>query len=154
MRLRRLAVVFGAVALAAGGLTGLSAGSGAAGGDATVTIVHGIPSVGAVDVCANGTTVLVADVSFKGVATISVPAGTYDLTVKAQNASPCTGTTLISLNGATIPADANLSVVAALTGGSPTLDVFTNDVASVRAWHRRMLLRTSCGRWPQNPGEQ
>ncbi len=55
---------------------------------ANVYIVHGIPSVGNVDVCANGSTTLVADVAFKGVAKVSVAAGTYDLTVKATNAAP------------------------------------------------------------------
>jgi len=114
--------------------------SGAAPGDASVTIVHGIPSVGAVDVCANGSVVLVANVSFKGVATIPVAPGTYDLTVKAQNATPCTGLTLITLNGAVIASGASLSVVASLTGGSNKLDVFTNDVSNVAAGKGRVAV--------------
>jgi hypothetical protein len=140
MHVQRIAGALLATALVAGGFLGLTAGSGAAGGSAKVTIVHGIPSVGPVDVCADGSTVLVSDVSFKGVATIDVPAGTYDLTVKAHAATPCTGAVAITLDGATIPAGANLSVVAALTGGSPKLDVFENDIDPVAAGSGRVAV--------------
>ncbi len=138
--LKRLLSLGAVVGLALALIPVLANGSGAATGDASVTIVHGIPSVGAVDVCADGSVVLVADVSFKGVATVSVAPGTYDLTVKAQNATPCTGSTLISLNGAVIPSGANISVVAALTGGSPVLDVFTNDVDPVASGSGRVAV--------------
>ena len=70
--LRKLLSVGGVLGLTLALIPALASGSGAAAGDASVTIVHGIPSVGAVDVCANGSVVLVADVSFKGVATVSV----------------------------------------------------------------------------------
>ena len=39
-----------------------------------------------------------------------------------------------------IPANANLSVVAALTGGAPVLDVFTNDVDPVAAGSGRVAV--------------
>jgi len=138
--LRKLAIGLGAATVLAGPLGVVAATSGAAATDATVTIVHGIPSVGAVDVCANGSVVLVADVSFKGVATVHVAPGTYDLQVKTQNATPCTGSTLITLSGAVLPAGADVSVVASLTGGSPKLDVFTNDVDPVASGQGRVAV--------------
>ena len=127
----------------------------AADAPATVTVVHGIPSVGNVDVCAGGTTALLSDVPFGGVATISVPAGTYDLTVKVADPTPCTGATAITLDGAVVPAGANVSVVANLTGGTPNLAVYANDVSAVAAGQR------SGGRLPRGqrahgrrPGER
>ena len=115
--------------------------TGAADAPASVTIVHGIPSVGNVDVCAGGTTALVANVPFGGVATISVPAGTYDLTVKvADTATPCAGATAITLNGAVVPAGADISVVANLTGGSPNLAVYANDASAVAAGSGRVAV--------------
>jgi len=137
---RKVLAVVGAIGLMMALVPALVSVSSAAAGDASVTIVHGIPSVGNVDVCANGSTVLVANVAFKGVATVAVAPNTYDLTVKAQNATPCTGATLITLNGAVIASGANLSVVASLTGGSPKLDVFTNDVSSIAAGKGRVAV--------------
>ena len=84
-------------------------------------MVHGIPSVGNVDVCVGGSTALLTAVPFKGVAKVDGrSAGTYDLTVKAADATPCTGATAITLDGAAIPAGANISVVANIAGAHPT----------------------------------
>ena len=79
----------------------LGASSGAADQPASVTVVHGIPSVGPVDVCV-GSTALLTAVPFKGVATISVPAGTYDLTVKAAATPACSGATAITAAALTV----------------------------------------------------
>ncbi|HEY5154185.1 MAG TPA: DUF4397 domain-containing protein, partial [Acidimicrobiales bacterium] len=118
----------------------LNTTSGAAGTQATVYVVHGIPSVGNVDVCVGGSTALLTNVPFKGVAKVMVDAGTYDLTVKAANATPCTGATAITLNGAQIPAGANLSVVANIAGGTPNLAVYANDVTEVAAGSGRVAV--------------
>jgi hypothetical protein len=99
--------------------------------EATVVVVHGIPSVGAVDVCANGTIELLSDVPFGGVATITVDAGTYDLTVNAAAAGDCTGAVLITADGVVVPAGANVSAVANLVGGTPNLAVYPNDVSDI-----------------------
>jgi len=118
----------------------LNSTSGAAGEQATVYVVHGIPSVGNVDVCVGGSTALLSAVPFKGVAKVMVDAGTYDLTVKVANTTPCTGATAITLNGAVIPAGANISVVANIAGGTPNLAVYANDVTPVAAGHGRVAV--------------
>jgi hypothetical protein len=105
---------------------------------ATVVVVHGIPSVGAVDVCANGTIELLSDVPFGAVATITVDAGTYDLTVNAAAAGDCTGAVLISAPDTVVPAGANVSAVANLTGGTPNLAVYPNDVSDIAAGEGRV----------------
>jgi hypothetical protein len=107
---------------------------------ATVQVVHGIPSVGAVDVCANRTIELLSDVPFGAVATLEVAAGTYDLTVHAASPGTCDGAELIALDGAEVPAGANVSVVANLTGGSPNLAVYPNDVSAVPAGGGRVAV--------------
>jgi hypothetical protein len=143
MRNKKLGTMLGAVAavgLTAGLVPTLASVTNAADAPASVTVVHGIPSVGNVDVCAGGSTALLTDVPFGGVATISVPAGTYDLSVKVANATPCTGATAITLDGAVVPAGANVSVVANLTGGSPNLAVYANDVSPVAAGSGRVAV--------------
>ncbi len=111
-----------------------------AGGQATVVVVHGIPSVGPVDVCANGSIELLSNVSFGGVATITVDAGTYDLTVNAADPGTCTGAVLISAPGTAIPAGANVSAVANLAGGSPNLAIYANDVSDIAAGSGRVAV--------------
>ena len=143
MRKKQLGTILGALAvvgLVAAAAPSLTSVTGAAEAPATVTVVHGIPSVGNVDVCAGGSTALLSDVPFGAVATISVPAGTYDLTVKLANATPCTGATAITLDGAVVPAGANVSVVANLTGGTPNLAVYANDVSPVAAGSGRVAV--------------
>jgi hypothetical protein len=108
--------------------------------EATVVVVHGIPSVGAVDVCANGSIELLSDISFGGVASVEVPAGTYDLTVNATDPGACAGTVLIGAPDTAVPAGAELSAVANLTGGSPNLAVYPNDVSSIAAGSGRVAV--------------
>jgi hypothetical protein len=119
---------------------GLSVVPGPAGAqdEATVVVVHGIPSVGAVDVCADGSLELLSDVSFGGVAPVEVPAGTYDITVNAADAGTCTGAVLISAPDTAVPAGANVSAVANLTGGTPNLAIYANDLSSVAAGSGRV----------------
>jgi hypothetical protein len=107
---------------------------------ATIVVVHGIPSVGAVDVCANGSIELLSDVSYGGVAPISVDAGTYDITVNAAAAGDCTGAVLIDAPDTAVPAGANVSAVANLTGGSPNLAIYPNDVSSIAAGEGRVAV--------------
>ncbi|MGZ4716393.1 MAG: DUF4397 domain-containing protein [Acidimicrobiales bacterium] len=143
MRKKKLGTILGALAavgLVAALVPTLASVTNAADAPASVTVVHGIPSVGNVDVCAGGSTALLTDVPFGGVATISVPAGTYDLTVKVADPTPCAGATAITLDGAVVPAGANVSVVANLTGGMPNLAVYANDVSGVAAGSGRVAV--------------
>jgi hypothetical protein len=107
---------------------------------ATVYVVHGIPSVGSVDVCVNGSIELLSDVPFGGVVPVDVDAGTYDLTVHAASSGTCDGAELIALNGAEVPAGANVSVVANLTGGSPNLAVYPNTVTETATGSGRVAV--------------
>jgi len=107
---------------------------------ATVVVVHGIPSVGAVDVCANGTIELLSDVTFGDVAPITVDAGTYDITVNAADPGDCTGAVLISAPDTAVPAGANVSAVANLAGGTPNLGIYTNDVSEIDAGNGRVAV--------------
>jgi hypothetical protein len=136
---RRILATVAGLGLAIGLVPVLGATSGAADPPATVTVVHGIPSVGNVDVCVGGTALLSA-VPFKGVATISVPAGTYDLTVNAAATPACTGAVAISAPGTVVPAGADVSAVANIAGGTPNLAVFVNDVSPVAAGSGRVAV--------------
>lgn len=137
---RTLVGALAGLGLAAALVPALSAASGAADAQATVYVVHGIPSVGNVDICVGGSTALLTNVPFKGVAKVMVDPGTYDLTVKAADVTPCTGATAITLDGAAIPAGANISVVANLAGGTPNLAVYANDVSEVASGSGRVAV--------------
>jgi len=70
MRKKQLGTILGALAvvgLVAAAAPSLTSVTGAAEAPATVTVVHGIPSVGNVDVCAGGSTALLSDVPFGAV---------------------------------------------------------------------------------------
>ena len=100
-----LAAGFAAVALPTGGGT---AGASAMNGDATVTVVHGIPDT-PVDVYVNSKDVL-PDFKFGTVSpALSLPPGTYAVAVKAAG----TATTLLSASE-TLKADENATIVANL----------------------------------------
>ncbi|MGD0937089.1 MAG: DUF4397 domain-containing protein, partial [Streptosporangiaceae bacterium] len=87
MKLRRLlAAGLGAAALILAALLA-AAPAGAAAGNATITVVHGIPAT-PVDVYANGSKLL-SDFTFKTVTQpLSVPAGSYTIDVRKAGAAP------------------------------------------------------------------
>ncbi|KQZ89155.1 hypothetical protein ASD62_07400 [Phycicoccus sp. Root563] len=130
---------FLAAALLAVAATG-SALPAQAAGEATVTVVHGIPGA-TVDVYANGDALLT---DFKpGTVTdpVKLPAGTYDLKVTAANAG-ADGKAVVEAKGVAVPAGANVSVVAHLTAdGKPVLTPFVNDVSRVAAGKARLTVR-------------
>jgi len=105
-------------------------------GDATVTVVHGIPNT-PVDVYVNGTDVL-PDFKFGTVSpALSLPPGTYAVAVKAAG----TSTTLLSATE-TLTAGENATIVANLTAsGSPTLTVFANPTTPAPAGDAWVLVR-------------
>ena len=126
-----LSILAGAVTAALG-----NAASASPPGNATVTVVHGIPGV-PVDVYVNGTDVL-PDFTFGTVSpALSLPPGTYAVAVKAAG----TSTTLLSATE-TLTSGENASIVANLdTQGNPTLNVFANPTTPAPAGDAWVLVR-------------
>jgi hypothetical protein len=103
---------------------------------ARVTVFHGIPGVGPVDIYASGTTLVQGRIGYPGdillanggtndgEVTFDVPAGTYDLTV-TPNGDP--GTVLIELPDTTLEAGMKYLVVAAIIDGEPSVIVTASD---------------------------
>ncbi len=127
-------------------VTALGAGSialavpASAADEATVSVLHGVPGA-TVDVYANGDELL-ADFT-PGTLTdpVSLPAGDYDLKVTAADAGP-DGEAVIEANGVTVPAGANITVVAHLDAdGNPVLTPFVNDTSTVDAGQARLTVR-------------
>ena len=93
---------------------------------AKITVVHGIPgdALGLdkalpVDVCLAGGTLLLAGVPFKGnnaAAPLEVPAGTYDIEVRLDDAADCAGATVLAAP-LTVEAGKAYTAIAALTPG-------------------------------------
>jgi len=123
MRLKTLSLVAGFL------LTALPAQ------DATVTVLHGIPGLGApVDVFANGAQLFSFSYGDQE-GPLTLPPGSYALEVR-QN-----GSTLLSLN-ATLTADDDFSVIANLdAGGAPQLNAFVNPLDNVSLPTSRLYVR-------------
>jgi len=128
-----------AVLAIAGATLGLAAPAHAA-DDATVSILHGIPGA-TVDVYANGKPLLT---DFKpGTLTDPqmLPGGTYDLKVTAAGAG-AGGAAVIEADNVTVPAGANITVVAHLSAdGKPVLTPYVNDTSKVAAGQARITVR-------------
>jgi hypothetical protein len=110
-------------------------------GEATVSVLHAVPGL-TVDVYANGAE-LIPDFE-PGTLTDpqQLPAGTYDLAVFAAGADPATDAPAIELADATVPAGANITVVAHLgADGTPVLTPFVNDVSALDAGKARLSVR-------------
>ena len=106
----------------------------AAGGEATVSVLHGVPGA-TVDVYANGKALLT---NFKpGTLTdpVMLPSGNYDLKVVAAGAG-ADGKAVTEANGA------NITVVAHLTAdGKPVLTPYVNNTSMVPAGQARLTVR-------------
>lgn len=134
-----------AASLVAGLLT-LAAGTAAAAvparaatGDATVTVVHGIPDT-PVDVYANGGKVL-SDFTFKTVTSpLKLPAGSYTVDLRKAG-SPATSKPVLSA-AEQVTAGENATLVAALTAaGTPELVAFANDTSAAGSGDGRLVVR-------------
>jgi hypothetical protein len=123
-------------------LTAFFAGSmsAQAAGTATVSVVHGIPNT-PVNVFVNGKSTL-SDFKPGTVAgPLSLPGGTYKVTVFAASNTKGTGTPVISAS-ATVEAGKNYSLVAHLTAaGKPTITPYVNDTSAVAAGKARIIVR-------------
>lgn len=116
----------------------------AKGAEATVSVLHAIPiGLGAdvVDVYA-GKTLLIDDLTPGALKTVKVSGGSYDLAVFADGTSPSSGTALLSVTDARIPARKNITVAAHLTAaGRPALTSFVNDTSTVGRGMGRLTVR-------------
>lgn len=118
-----------------------AAPAGAAAGNATVTVVHGIPAT-PVDVYANGSKLLS---DFKTVTQpLSVPAGSYTIDVRKAGAAPASAPILSATEK--VPAGANVTLVADLSAaGNPR-------ARAVRQRHHSGRLREGAAGGPAHRG--
>ena len=142
MRISKLAVASltaGFLALAAGSVGATATSASAATGDATVTVVHGIPNT-PVDVYANGKKIL-SGFTFKTVAgPLQLPAGSYAIAVRKAG-SPVTSTPVLWATEQ-VTAGENATIVAALTAsGTPVLTAFANDTSPAGTGKGRLVVR-------------
>ncbi len=108
--------------------------------DATVSILHGVPGA-TVDVYANGDPLLTDFTPGTLTDPVMLPGGTYDLKVTAAGAG-ADGAAVIEAKGVTVPAGANITVVAHLSAdGKPVLTPFVNDTSAVPAGKARLTVR-------------
>lgn len=112
--------------------------------NATVSVLHAIPAgLGAdvVDVYA-GRTLVVDNLRPGQLKTVSVPGGTYTLTVLPDGQTPAAADPLLVSPRTRIPSGANLTVAAHLTPSArPKLTVFTNDTTTVGRGKGRLTVR-------------
>ncbi len=123
-------------------LTAFFAGgaSAQAAGTAEVSVVHGIPNT-PVNVFVNGKSTLSNFKPGTVAGPLSLPAGTYKVTVFAASNTKGTGTPVISAS-ATVEAGKNYSLVAHLTAaGKPTITPYVNDTSAVAAGKARIVVR-------------
>lgn len=116
-----------------------------------LNVVHGIPGV-EVDVCASGDVTggkyieLIDKFNFKDIEDgIELPTGDYNAFVRGESDEPCDESQVafgLIAKGLTLPAGANVSVVANLDqGGTPELSVFVNNTDPLRRWSSRITVR-------------
>lgn len=134
MRPRLLLLLFTSLLVA-----GLAAPAAAQNVTASVTVVHGLPGVFA-DVYVNGQVAIDDFDPAEVTDPIALAAGTYEIAIRGAD-DPATATPLLT-GSATVPAGANLTLVAHLNGqGQPTLTPFANDVSPIPAGQSRLTVR-------------
>jgi hypothetical protein len=139
----RIVRALATVALATGASVGVAVAtplSAHAAGTAMVSILHAVPGT-PVDVCANGKALLTNFQPGTLTDPQSLPAGSYDLKLTAAN-SGCGAAAVLEAKGVTVPAGANITVVAHLdASGAPKLTPYVNDVSAVPAGKARLTVR-------------
>jgi hypothetical protein len=119
---------------------GLATPASAAGSDAAVSVLHGVPGA-TVDVYANGKSLLTNFTPGTLTDPVMLAAGNYDLKVTAAGAG-AGGAAIIEAKGVAVPARANITVVAHLSAaGKPVLTPYVNDTAKVAAGKARLTVR-------------
>jgi hypothetical protein len=120
-------------AVAAGGVLAAGAAS-AQTGDATLTVIHGVPGV-----IADGKTAI-SGFTFTSQKTLSLPAGYYSLGV-VKTGQACSAANYLASASATLSSGENASVIAYLNdGGKPALGLYENDTAAVPSGQGRLVL--------------
>jgi hypothetical protein len=133
MRLRHLL-------LTAALLLAVAAPAAAQDGNATVTVVHGIPGA-TVDVWVNGEATLEGFAPGTITDPLSLPAGDYEIAVYEAGADPESADAIIEAS-VSLPGGANASAVAHLTeAGEPTLTPFVHDTSAIAAGDARITVR-------------
>lgn len=113
----------------------------AAGGDATVSVLHAVPGL-AVDVYVNGTEAVPDLQPGSLTEALALAPGAYDIQVFADGDDPAGAEPAIEASGVQVPADADVTLVAYLdASGEPALDAFVNDTAPVPAGQARLTVR-------------
>lgn len=108
--------------------------------DAHVSVLHGVPDA-VVDVYANGEALLTDFEPGTLTDPVALPGGDYDLLVVAAGDGP-DGDPIMEANGVTVPAGANITVVAHLDeGGTPVLTPYVNDTSAIAAGQARLTVR-------------
>lgn len=140
---RRSAILAGALLVPAG-IFAAPAMAEQNNGEATVSVLHAIPAgsgADIVDVYA-GDALLIDNFTPGSLETVTVPAGTYDLGVFADGATPADSDAILAAAGVEVPAGANATVTANLDAdGNPALNVFVNDISEVAAGDARLTVR-------------
>src|SRR5689334_22181143 len=118
----------------------LASPASAAPGDATVSVVHGIPNT-PVNVFVDGKSALQDFKPGTVAGPLPVPAGSHTLTVFKAGDTKGTGTPLLKAT-ADVQAGVSYTVVAHLTAvGTPTLTPYVNDTSPVAAGKARLIVR-------------
>ena len=118
--------------------------------DAYLYIVHGIPGRDIaeslnpgfpIDVLVNGESCLERGLAFGTTSgPLSFSPGTYDVQISEANTlAPCTNPSIITAKVA-LPAGANVTAVAAISGGEPTLLQFADNLTPVTPGYARFVL--------------
>jgi Domain of unknown function (DUF4397) len=111
-----------------------------AAGSSQVFVLHGVPGLN-VDVYANEKKILSDFKPGSLAGPLTLPEGSYDLAVFKAGDDP-SGTPAIKADGVTVPAGANITVVAHLDAdGTPVLTPFVNDVSKVAPGQARLTVR-------------
>ena len=133
--------LLGATALTAAVGAGAVLAAGAASaqtGNATLTVIHGVPGV-TVDVCADGKTAI-SGFTFTSQKTLSLPAGSYSLGV-VKTGQACSSANYLASASATLSSGENASAIAYLNdSGKPALGLYENDTAAVPSGQGRLVL--------------
>lgn len=131
-------------AAAAGGIAAMAGPAGAQeqqasqGGDAALTVIHGVPGV-TVDVCADGKAAI-SGFTFNSQKSLSLPAGTYSLGI-VKSGQSCTSANYLTSASATLSSGENASVIAYLnSSGKPALGLYQNSLAAVPSGQGRLVL--------------
>lgn len=135
------AVSAAAVAVAALALAVGAAPASAAGSDAQLSVIHGVPGT-PVDVWVNGTDTVKNFQPGTMAGPLTLPAGTYSVSITKVGAASATDSPVIGPIDLQLAAGGNYSAVAHLdASGKPTATLFTNDTAATAAGQGRLTVR-------------